>query len=440
MGKKQINNRSRTVLTAQVTTIVEISGEQYSKQKISRAFISDRNTGALLEPMIAFIDSNFGISPPNTQIAILRDLAFWHEWTLLKSERDETWISPERRILQHRTPLSNREVQDFARWCQRSAPMLVKARHLQSNGRSVRAIPTGTSVDNSTMNRKLEYVREYLVWLVESLIPESSDAADKDFQPGSVVVHKLRKEFSKHLGSEAKYIPPASLKREQVKELRSLVNAPPGNPFERRDRLIIRLLLEGVRVGELLKIRTYDVSERTEIDNGEYCATVTIKRCPNDIEDDRVREPAVKTLSGVLPIEARLARDLISYVIEDRSQAIERIQYGPDHSFLLVSQEGPTIGQPLSQRSINRIVAKYKGMGQIPTDLAPHKLRHTHMTEVEEILAKKGASEGTRRDTLISRGRWGRNSTMPSHYTAREHTRQSAAFVSQRDQIIYSHE
>lgn len=431
---------NKNVLTAQVTTIVEYNGIGSDREKVLRPFISDRCTGAILETMVVFIDSNFGKNPPNTQIAILRDLAFFYEWELFKAERDTDWVAPEVRISQSLCPLSSREIQDFARWCQWGSRTLVAARQELSAGGNVRTFPTGRGVDSSTSNRKLEYAREYLIWLIESLIPECLDHTKSRHESGSVIIRKLRKEFSKHIKGEAKYLPPASLKREAREQLRSLIGARSNTSFELRDQLIIGLLLEGIRVGELLKIRTFDVSERTEIDSGVYCATVMIQRRPNDPDDQRTREPAVKTLSGLLPIDTKLAQALINYIINERSEVIEKTNSRALHSLLFVSHEGPTIGRPLSQRSINRIVAKYKGIGEIPDSLAPHVLRHTHMTEVEEVLAKKGASEATRRGTLTNRGRWSRNSTMPSHYTSREQLRQSAAAVARRDQIIYGKE
>jgi len=390
--------------------------------------------------MIVYIDIKFGLSPPNTQIAILRDLAFFNEWKLLKAERDSEWVQPEVRIARNASPLSKVEIADFARWCQRNASDLTNARHRQSKASNIRAIASGHAVESLTANRKLRYCLEYLIWLIESLIPEVDESAKVGFQAGSVLVRRLRRDFGSHVSAEKKYLPPASLTATATKELRQAATSTPQTSFERRDQLIIRLLLEGIRVGELLKIRTHDIDERTEIDSGEYCATVKIQRRPNDPEDGRSREPAVKTLSGLLPIETKLAELLIDYITDERSKAVEQMKFGAEHCLLFVSHEGPTIGQPLSQRSINRIVAKYKGIGCIPSDLSPHVLRHTHMTEVEEILAKKGVAEGMRRDTLLNRGRWSRNSTMPSHYTGREHLRQSAAIVKQRDTILYAKE
>lgn len=440
MGKLQAAGGSTNKLTAQVKTIVDQYQDKGKRVKVNRAFIFDRVTGQMLETLTVFIDSTFGKNPANTPVSILRDLAFFHEWKLLKSERHKDWIPPEVRAARERSPLTPQEIMDFCRWCHWSATSLISARKQQMKAPNVRVLPSGSSVESITAKHKIIYASRYLTWLAESLIPETTETQDKHFQPGSVVARRIREEFDKHTPADSKYLPPASLTSDQRKELRSAVNTAPHTDFVRRDQLIVRLLMEGVRPGELLKVRTHDVSERTEIDSGKYCATVLVARRPNDSDDPRPREPAVKTLSGLLPIASKLAADLINYVIDARRRALDLAESRLDHTLLFVSHQGKTMGQPLSQRSVNRIIAKYKGIGQIPITLAPRILRHTHMTEVEEVLSRQGISEGKRRSMLLQRGRWSAKSEMPGYYTGREHIRQSADAVEKRDRILYEND
>lgn len=440
MGKLRTADGSTNKLAAQIRTIADQYQDNGKRVKVNRAFIFDRATGQMLKTLTVFIDSIFGKSPSNTPVSILRDLAFFHEWKLMKSERDKDWIPPEVRAARERSPLTPQEIMDFCRWCHWSAKALVNARRQQMKAPNVRVLPSGSSVESKTAKHKIIYTSKYLIWLAESLIPETTETPNKHFQPGSVVARKIRAEFDKHTPTESKYLPPASLTTDQRKELRSAVNTEPHTDFVRRDQLIVRLLMEGVRPGELLKVRTHDVSERTEIDSGRYCATVRIARRPNDPDDPRPREPAVKTLSGLLPIASKLATDLINYVIDARRRALDLAESKLDHTLLFVSHEGKTMGQPLSQRSVNRIIAKYKGIGQIPATLAPRILRHTHMTEVEEVLSRQGSSQGKRRNILLQRGRWSAESEMPGYYTGREHIRQSADAVENRDRILYGND
>ena len=387
----------------------------------------------MLESQTAFVDQKFGTKALNTQVANLRDLAFLREWGLLRAHRDKSWVSPEIRAAHGDAALSSKEIVDLARWSQLSAYGLSEARLAESTSNKLTVIPMGTGVDPIGANRRLRTAEKYLVWLMEGA-PMNSMSTDHR----GTLIRRLRAAFKSQIIGEAKYLPAASLTGEQAKAVRALLAT--NTLFDcgehgTRDKLIVRLLLEGLRAGEVLKIQTRDVHDSVEIDFGERVGVIQVVRRPNDIDDVRVHEPAVKTLPGALPIGKRLAEDVIAYVIAERRSTLDRCS-GDTHEtpYLFICHSGRTEGQPISQRNLNRIVGKLKGA--VIESLSPHVLRHTHMTEVEEIASRAGKNPASIRAVLLQRGRWTKNSKMPAHYTKRETARQSAAIVAERDRIL----
>ncbi len=210
----------------------------------------------------------------------------------------------------------------------------------------------------------------------------------------------------------------------------------PSTPVGIRDKLILQLLDQGLRAGELLKLKVGDVNDRYMVDLSRVIGVVEIARRPNDIDDERKHEPAVKTRPGVLPIPRRLAADLIAYVTGVRRDAIDARAGGHETPYLFVNHTGRHIGRALGQRNLNRLVAKLQGCGGLPDAFSPHTLRHTHLTEMYDDLRKKGRASGDIRDALIGRGRWAPNSSMPSLYTGRSLMRESSEFVEERDEML----
>ncbi len=428
------------LLAAEVKIQLHLTRSRGKEVAIRRVFLFDRKSGLMLEGQTAFVDHEFGNNPPNTQVVVLRELAFLHEWTLLRASRDPKWIHPEQRIANGQMAMSRSEVLDYSRWCKNQVSTLTSARYAEAGSTNTKSIPIGNPVDLSTSNRKLLYSCRYLVWLTQLLIAETNVDDIKNFEPASVLVDRLKREFHRKLSSEKKYIPPQSLTVQQARDLRKLVNSTGSSPIEVRDHLIVRLLLEGLRPGELLKVKTYDVDDGFEIDFGRRVAILNVLRRPNDPDDARLHEPAVKTLPGRLPISQKLATDLISYVIVQRRDAVACRSCVEETPYLFISHFGKTIGQAVSQRNLNRIVAKFKCLLSLPKTLSPRTMRHTHMTEIESISAKRGDSTSKSRKILLQRGRWAKNSDMPAHYTERETMRQSADLVAERDRILYASE
>ena len=395
----------------------------------------------MLELQTIFVDNECSNDALRTQIAALRDLAFFREWCLLRAGRDKSWIPPETRALRERRALSPAETRDFARWSQRDARSIVIAR--QSSGKPLVTLPNAKTVETATSNRRLRTCKRYLKWL--TLLAASTGESDSVALLAEAFCSQLDQEFAKYINEAKKPGRPKSLEHEQRKTLRKIVDKESEeiygkNANGRRDKLIARLLFEGVRAGELLKATTCDLDDRYEIGFGRWAAVIRIERRPNDPDDERVIEPAVKTLPGMLPIGKRLMADLIEYVRNDRRSAVDRRRDERETHQLFVNHTGAYIGRATSQRNLNRIVGRLKGQSGLPNTIAPHTFRHTHMEEVEEVAAKKGSKASDVRKVLLQRGRWGPKSTMPELYTHRATMEASAEIIERRDEILHSSE
>ena len=426
-------------LSSQVRVLVDRRGRGVQRIAVRRPYLFDRPSTLMLECQTAFVDHECSHNALHSQIATLRDLAFFREWSLLRAERNASWAPPERRAVRGERAFTEAEVLDLSRWCQLDADSIASARRLESRSTPVIAAPKGKTVDTSTTNRRLRTIKHYLKWLtlMASTGINSSDAA----LTSEAFCHHLDVAFENHIKDTKKTGTPKSLEHEERKTLRTLVGKDNEEVYDAsahgtRDKLIVRLLLEGLRAGELLKATTQDVDDNFEIRLGKRIAVIHVERRPNDPDDERTVEPAVKTLPGTLAIGRRLAADLVNYVREERRFAVNRRSDGRETHQLFVCHSGPNIGRAISQRNLNRIVARLKGRSGLPDSLSPHTLRHTHMTEIEEVAASKGKTPADIRSVLLDRGRWSPKSTMPELYTQRATMESSADLIERRDELL----
>ncbi len=424
--------RSRSPAT-QVRVLLDHLGRGKHARALRRAFLLERDSGRILELPTTYLDHEFGLDSLNTQLSVLADLRFFLEWAALKASRSADFVAPQHRAARNQIPLTQREVKDFGRWCQRSARDL--AFETESGSPNVSRLPGEAVVGTKFRNRRLRNVSQFLQWLVTSLA--SGDEGDED----EIAIIEVRRNliarwFDKQLLADSKALPPGSLDPGESQVLREVLDNPevfPPDAIGTRDRLIFELLLQGVRAGELLKIQVVDVNDTYRLNLGRTIGVVSIAKRPNDVDDPRVREPAVKTRPGTLPIPRRLAQALIAYVTDFRRSAVDARAGGQETPYLFVNHSGNHAGQPLSQRNLNRIVAKLKGQFGLPDTLIPHALRHTHFTELYDDQRQKGRSDTDIRALLIDRGRWAPNSTMPARYVSRSLMRESADYVEERD-------
>jgi integrase len=425
-------------LQARTRVLIEKRGRGTSASGIRRAYLFHAATDELLELQTTFVDHEFGAAALHTQIAVLADLAHWWEWCCLRRARNASWTLPEMRPLVGAAVLTNSEIADYASWCGFAAPDLARALHLQITSSNLRSLPTGKSVDNKHLNRRIRTVSKYLQWAIRNMVCNGSTPSREDVLACEVEARRIEKAFNKQLKAQGKYAVPKSLNQAAARQLHSQLRSvdQADSACLERDRLVLLLLLEGVRAGELLKLRTCDIDEAYKIEEDKTIAIVTVLRQPNSEEDTRLVEPAVKTLPGDLPIPKRLARQLIRYISTWRRDTLDATGCAVETPYVFICHHGPQAGMAISQRNLNRIVAKLKGVGALPASLAPHILRHTHMTEVYETGAAEGKSIQAIEETLLHRGRWSEKSSMPRHYTGRAILKESARMTEERDRKL----
>lgn len=400
---------------------------------VRRVYLFRKDNGLLLELQVAFIEHEFSSKSLNTQLAVAADLSFFCEWCRLQQEKDADWISPERRAARGLLALRATEIRDVARWAQKTSDSLSKGIKACSRGAS--AMPLGTAVTTQLRNRRLRNVSAYIEWLTTQLAhplnkPDADDATRAELRRASV-----HHEFKKRLAADPKSAGPLALTPAQHSALlQALANSPQlwRGSHGTRDKLIIELLLQGVRAGELLKVQVGDIDEKFDLGRRKI-SIVSIVRRPNDRQDSRAYEPAVKTRPGELPIPKLLAAGLIDYVLGPRREAINRSNQLNETPYLFVCHSGPNVGNPITQRNLSRIAAKLQQLPGLPPEFSPHLLRHTHMTIVRDRAQSEGKSDQHIRAVLVLRGRWSDSSAMPFHYTGRSVMEDAADLVEERD-------
>lgn len=429
---------AKLLLSAQVRTVLDEVGEGKNRRAVRRSLLINRDTGLLYELPTVFVLRQLGQKARNTQKAVLYDLAFYIEWAKLKRKRSEdAWVDPQARLRMGSPALSEQEIVNLSGWCQSTAKDLVRARQREKG--NVRMLASN-GVDSSTTNRRLQNICRYLVWLTKEMVEGSLNLTDKNISKSVYFQETLEKAFASQMSAQKKAAPFSSLTKAEAKALRNSLSSPdffPNTQTGRRDRLIGWLLLDsGLRAGELLKLQCGDVTDNYALDNGRTVAIVKVIRRPNDLADERLSEPAVKTLPGPISINKTLGSNIINYIIGERRDAVERRADGRETPYLFVCHSGVRVGKPISQRNLGRIVSKLQEALNDSRSITPHTLRHTHFTELADSCAASGKDANTTQEVLRVRGHWGPNSKSPKRYTSRFTAQLEASFMEERDRQL----
>ncbi|MBL6078185.1 site-specific integrase [Belnapia sp. T18] len=223
----------------------------------------------------------------------------------------------------------------------------------------------------------------------------------------------------KRIASEYKEIPVGTdVPRKGISEahqlqLRAVIEPDhPDNPWEPavrvRNRLIVLMLLDlGIRRGELLVIRTQDLTF-----TASRCA-VAVHRRPDDPLDPRTTQPATKTFPRQLSAGGRLSGLLHEYITEIR----RKLPGARRHPFLLVNSRA---GGPLSVSSVNKLFsALRKRVTGLPAELTPHAMRHTWNDRFSEQAERKGLAPEREEKLRKHQMGWSPRSQMAGRYTRR---------------------
>lgn len=417
---------------------MEEAGHGKSRRALRRALLVDRVSGLLHELPTTYVFRTLGQKSLNTQLASLYDLAFYLEWVKLKRGRSSKWTSPEARVRWGQPPITEREINDLANWCQSSAQALSQATMRESA--KLRIIPRLDGVDSATTNKRLQSILGYLIWLTRDQVAGSLQLHDRDIAKAVRFEELLRDGFRSSVSASKKARPFASLSEASAAAVRSelfMFKVFSDTMHGRRDRLIARVLYEsGLRAGELLKLRCDDLLDNYEISPNRFVGILKVIRRPNDAQDPRRTEPAVKTLPGPVTISRALAAEVLKYIVGDRRAALDARTPSRESPYLFVCHSGNRIGLPISQRNLNRIIGKLELITGSRTSITPHTLRHTHFTELMDKMLVGDVGPLVAERILQQRGHWAPNSKMPAHYTQRHTARRQAIFTDQREQLL----
>ena len=236
-------------------------------------------------------------------------------------------------------------------------------------------------VAGATQSARVAITRDYLVWCLEQTLYRL-DVSDTRYSPirdRCDILRRQARDFKRDV-SEAR---PDRIGLDDDQRTRLLEVIHPEfkrNPFNRTVRfrnwvLIILLLTFGYRRGEVLKIYVTDVSVRGRKPH------IVVRRRPDDPNDPRANEPAVKTLGREIPLDATMSELLSRFIHYHRSQ----FPNANDSPFLFMSEDG----KPLSLRSVNaileRVVHKFPEFTGL---LSPHVLRYTYNDMLDRTMSE----------------------------------------------------
>ncbi|NOH72588.1 site-specific integrase [Vibrio pectenicida] len=182
----------------------------------------------------------------------------------------------------------------------------------------------------------------------------------------------------------------------------------PENPFKSsklRNQILMQILINtGVRVGAVLKLKVSDLID--DWDNPRFLLT----RTPNDPTDPRLERPSNKTKALSVSISSELMKLIKLYIQTVRTENTT----AREHDFVFISEKGTTSGQPLTYKSIHKIVDKFgEALG---IKLHPHKLRHKWNEVFEDKAREHGLTPEKIEDLRKYAMGWVEDSKMASVY------------------------
>ena len=235
-------------------------------------------------------------------------------------------------------------------------------------------------VAGETQKARVAIARDYLIWGLEQTLYrlDVGDPRLAAVRDRCDVLRRQAREFQG--GASETHHDRIGLDDDLRARLLEVINPDfKKNPFNRTVRfrnwvLILMMLTFGYRRGEALKIYVTDVNVRGRKPH------IVVHRRPDDPNDTRANEPAVKTLGRDIPLDAAMAELLSRYIQHHRSQ-FPNANKSP---FLFMSEDG----KPLSLRSVNavfeRVVYKFPEFSDV---LSPHVLRYTYNDMLDKTMS-----------------------------------------------------
>jgi integrase len=308
-----------------------------------------------------------------------------------------------------------------------TAGKVLDSRQIESLASELRSNTDGSPADTGAFDHRLSVVEDFLRWSLDS----SNRGGGHPLTIGRLSAERGRlHDIFRSLrigGRPANRIQP--LEEHQIKAIR-LAIGPQGSssadwtfpevfaPHARlRNWLMFEVALElGIRRGELLKLRL-DSLPRGANDG------VLILRRPDDPNDSRPHEPAVKTAERAIPASRTLLCAIRAYLTYP--PPLGRVSGKSPYLFVARS------GAPLSSdRADDVIVAIGRHSGVAP--LSWHRLRHTWAETMAEVLA----DQPNGMDRLVYLGGW-KSPSSASRYIQRAIAKQATASVHEYQRKLY---
>ena len=272
----------------------------------------------------------------------------------------------------------------------------------------------------ATWAHRISVARDYIAWNLERALRAA--------EPGSLRyqhISDVRRSLIQRMRDLMPKARSTSERRGLDESLRSrlleiLVPQSVENPFHKlvrgRNALVIELMIAtGLRRGEVLKIRTADVSVGAR-------ATLHIERRPDDPDDPRLHEPQVKTRGRKIPLDAAVASKMSKYILDER-RLLPNARRSP---FLFLSRKG----KPLTLRGLDNIFAQILlRHPEFCGHLTPHVLRHTANDLLSEVFEQSGCTNDEAKEIRNHLMGWEPNSEQGVRYS-RAHIERLAQKVS----------
>lgn len=267
-------------------------------------------------------------------------------------------------------------------------------------------------VAGATQSARVAVARDYLVWCLEQTLYrlDVSDPRCGPIRDRCDILRRQARDFKRDV-SEARP-DRIGLDGDQRSRLLEVIHPEfKGNPFNRTVRfrnwvLILLLLTFGYRRGEALKIYVTDVSVRGRKPH------IVVRRRPDDPNDPRANEPAVKTHGREIPLDPTMAELLSRYIHHHRS----KFPNADESPFLFMSEDG----KPLSLRSVNaileRVVHKFSEFTGL---LSPHVLRYTYNDMLDKTMTEAKMDANAKKAAQNYLNGWNLTSEQGAHYARR---------------------
>jgi integrase len=247
------------------------------------------------------------------------------------------------------------------------------------------------AVSPNTRNKRLSTTSQHLLWYIDELIADPATGEELIIRLTAMREKVARALIDAYQSPEGNRKYHKHLTLNQARLIQDALD-PEGEILLGRDGrgrvrnfiIVCLLLFLGLRIGELLSLRTHDVKFGP-------ITYVLVRRRGMSSLDTRRRPARVKRLGRLLPIDnPRLAILLDDYITEDRSWCIKHGGVN-DSGFLFLSDEG----EPLSADRVRQVFKELRNRfpKELPEDLTPHSMRYTFTDSVTRVLRSQGVDE-----------------------------------------------